>query len=441
MNLLRPVLIAVSVSCALLISCREELPGDAVDAMDSAAESYVRLVLAVGEHDPAYVDAYYGPPEWRTEVRAARLSLTEIAESASRLRIAMAGINTSADDEMSTLRHQYVTRQLQALSAYVGILQGALLPFDEESRALYDAVAPVYPRSHFEDAMAQLERLLPGEKPLAQRVEEFRQGFVVPPEKLDTVFVAAIEECRRRTQRHIQLPPDERFVIEYVTDKPWSGYNWYQGKSQSLIQVNTDLDLFVDRAIDLACHEGYPGHHVYNSLLEYHLVDGRGWMEFTVYALFSPQSLIAEGTANFGIDVAFPADERIAFERTVLFPLAGIDPGQAELYYAVLDQLARLNYAGNEAARQYLDGELTREGAVEWLVTYALMSPKRAAQRMDFIDTYRSYVINYNLGQDLVRSYIEGLGGSADDPDRRWEEFARLISSPRLPSGLRGDEQ
>jgi hypothetical protein len=70
-------------------------------------------------------------------------------------------------------------------------------------------------------------------------------------------------------------------------------------------------------------------------------------------------------------------------------------------------------------------------------VRYALMSPERAAQRVRFIDQYRSYVINYNLGQDLVRQYIEKRGGTADHPEKRWQEFAKLISSPRLPSGLR----
>ena len=95
-----------------------------------------------------------------------------------------------------------------------------------------------------------------------------------------------------------------------------------------------------------------------------------------------------------------------------------------------------LNYAHNEAARGYLDGKMTRDQAEEWLVTYALMSPDRAKQRVRFIDVYRSYVINYNLGQDLVRNYVDLRGGTADNPAKRWEEFKTLISSPRLPSGL-----
>ena len=65
------------------------------------------------------------------------------------------------------------------------------------------------------------------------------------------------------------------------------------------------------------------------------------------------------------------------------------------------------------------------------------MPHDRAAQRVRFFDQYRSYVINYNLGKDLVRRYIESRGGTADHPDARWPEFEKLLSSPRLPSGLR----
>ena len=80
----------------------------------------------------------------------------------------------------------------------------------------------------------------------------------------------------------------ESFTVEYVTGKPWGAYNWYQGDYRSQIQVNTDLLIYIDHAVDLACHEGYPGHHVYNALLEKHLGRDRGWVEYEVYLLFSP---------------------------------------------------------------------------------------------------------------------------------------------------------
>jgi hypothetical protein len=321
------------------------------------------------------------------------------------------------------------------VAARARMLKGEKLKFDDESRALYDAVAPTYPDSHFDQIISQLEAKIPGKGPLWQRYEEWRKPFVIPKEKLDTVFQLAIKECRARTLAHVGLPPNESFTVEYVTNKPWGGYNWYKGNFHSVIQVNTDLPIYIDRAVDLAAHEGYPGHHVYNSLLEKNLVQDRSWVEFSVYALFSPQSLIAEGTANFGRDVAFPSKtERMKFEKEVLFPAAGIDASRADEYYAVQDLMKQLDYAANEAARRLINGEVDESAAVQWLQKYAVMEPARAKQRVKFIQRYRSYVINYNLGEDMVHRYIEKRSGS--DPEKRWSEFAKLLSSPRLPSGL-----
>ena len=430
------------------------------DPLRSVAERYVKLVLAVGQHDADYVDAFYGPAEWRKEAEAAKLPLATIDSQAAALEAtltttgvtgAFAQPSTSAkatankpapkpqdkaEAELWGLRRQYLARQLASMRARVSMLQGKKLTFDEESLALYDAVAPVKPESEFEAVLKQLDERLPGEGSLIDRYDRYKQAFVIPKPRVDRVFQEAIRGCRQRMS-FVPLPESETFRVEYVTGKSWSGYNWYQGNFKSLIKVNTDLPIYIDRAIDLACHEGYPGHHVYNALLEKNLVQDRGWIEFTVYPLFSPQSLIAEGTANYGIEVAFPLKDRLGFERDVLFPLAGLDATKVAGYYEVLDLVDRLSYAGNEAARKYLNGEINRESAVAWLEKYAMYTKPRAEQRVRFIDQYRSYVINYNLGKDLVRAYIERKMGRDRTPQRRWREFVALLSSPRLPSGLK----
>jgi len=419
-----------------LLSAQAPAP---VDPYKSVAEQYVKLVLAVGQHDGDYVDAFYGPPEWRTEAEAAKRPLAAIDQQAAASEIELAGIAVkppAADAELWGLRRQYLKRQLASLRSRVAMLQGKRLTFDEESLALYDAVAPTKPVSEFEAVLKQLEAKLPGDGTLIERYDRFKQAFVIPTARIDRVFQEAIRGCRGRVPS-LNLPLNERFTVEYVTNKSWSGYNWYQGDFRSLIQVNTDLPIHIDRAVDLACHEGYPGHHVYNALLEQHLVKDRGWIEYTVYPLFSPQSLIAEGTANYGIEVTFSKPDRLAFEREVLFPLAGLLPARAAEYYEVLDLVDRLSYAGNEAARQYLDGKIDRAATVAWLEKYAMYTKPRAEQRVKFIEQYRSYVINYNLGKDLVRAYVERKMGREKTPQRRWREFTALLMSPRLPSGLK----
>ena len=399
----------------------------------TAAERYVKLILALGEHDADYVDAYYGPPQWRDEVRATKPSLDQIHAGALTLCEELRTTSRPADG-LDELRVIYVLRQTEALIARVEMLNGRQMSFDEESKALYDEVAPHNDEQSFQRLNAQLENELPGQGNLTDRLETFRKQFVIRRDRLDAVFKTAIDACRAITQQRMKLPPGETFTVEYVNNKSWSGYNWYQGNFRSLIQVNTDLPIFIDRAIDLACHEGYPGHHVYNTLLEKNLVRDRDWPEFTVYPLFSPQSLIAEGSANYGIDVAFPADERLQFEKESLFPVAGLDASRAEQYYRVHDLVAKTSYAGNEAARQYIDGNFNADQAGQWLTAYGLMSPERAKQRVRFIDQYRSYVINYNLGKDLVQKHVEKLAGN--DTDRRWRVFMELLSSPTLPSRL-----
>jgi hypothetical protein len=414
-------------------ACRPAAPDPR--PLDAVARRYVVLGLGLGAHDPAYVDAYYGPDSLRAAAGAESLSVAEVRTAAESL-IAVLGDSVPAyADTLVRLRHRYLRVQLASMAARARIVGGERLGFDQEAKALYDATPPHYSDAHFDSLLVRLDSLLPGRAPLAERYQRLRDRMTVAPAKVDTVFKTAIAACRARTLAHLPLPRGERFDLEYVKGTSWNAYNWYKGDYHSLIQVNLDFPILVDRAIDLACHEGYPGHHVYNALLEAQLVQERGWVEISMYPLFSPQSLIAEGSANFGIDMAFPAAERAAFERDSLFPLAGLDPALAETNAAVGRVVERLNYARNEVARRYLDGELDAAAATKAMQRYWVVSPELAAKQLRFIDTYRSYVINYNLGRDLVADWVARTGG--DSEAGRWRAFQALLSAPHLPRDLR----
>jgi hypothetical protein len=407
-------------------------------ALSEWASDYVNLVLAVGRHDANFVDAYYGPKAWKQVAEAGDpRPLAELQVETGRIQEGVAASELLPDE---ALRRDYLLGQLGAVAAHLARLEGHRFSFDDEAEALYQVRPPVTSVVTFEAALARLDHLLEGAGSVQDRYQRARERIIVPTQRVDSVFQAAIAEARDRTRRHAMLPASDHFSVEYVTGKAWSAYNWYQGDGTSVIQVNLDLPIAIDRALDLAAHEGYPGHHVYNALLEQRFAvgppEGRGWVEFTVYPLFSPQSLIAEGTANFGIEVAFPGEERLAFERDVLFPLAGLDASDAERWARVQAEMKVLAFADNEVARGYLDGHLDRPAAEAFLVRYSLRTEAQAAQRLRFIDTYRSYVINYNLGEQLVRNWVERQGGTVENPDRRWAVFVELISSPRLPRGL-----
>ena len=425
--------ISIIFTTFLAAACSDEPVATPAGDLGTLAAEYLFLELSMGLHDSAHVDAYFGPEEIRANAESAALPLTEIENRASTLATRLLNWPVKPADAMQAARVDNLVQRLGALDTRIALSRGENLSFDIESRRLFGATAPDYDAAHFDTILRDIDTLLKGEGDLSARVNRFREQFVIPANRLSAVFDAAIAECRRRTLLFIELPENESFELEYVNDKPWSGYNWYQGNSQSLIQINTDLPIFISRAVDLGCHEGYPGHHTFNTLLEKNLVEDRGWIEFSLYPLFSPQSLIAEGSGNYGVDLAFPGSERVQFEREVLFPLAGLDPTEADRYYELLELLSRLSYAGNEAARDYLNGSIDREQAVQWLVDYTLSSPERARQRTDFFDTYRSYVINYNLGKDMVREYVER---DTEDHAARWRKFEVLLSSPMSPADL-----
>jgi hypothetical protein len=400
--------------------------------VDELAQEYLFLELSMGLHDAAHVDAYFGPEAYNAAAETEAMSLDDIRLASGDLARRLAAVS-AGDNVMLAMRIDGLIARLHALDTRIAINKQEYLDFDAEALALFGSKAPDYDAAHFQAILDKVNALLPGEGPLAARVEAFNNNFVIPRDRMDAVFTAAMDECRRRTLEHIDLPENESFTIEYVNDKPWTGYNWYQGNAQSLIQLNTDFPMYISKAVDLGCHEGYPGHHTFNALLEKNLVEDQGWIEYSLYPLFSPQSLIAEGSGNYGINLAFPGDERAAFEKEILFPLAGLDTEQADLYYEVAGLIAQLDFADNEAARDYLNGDITRDEAAVWVQTYELERKDKSVQRTRFFDAYRSYVINYNHGKALVIDYVERDGADADE---RWARFEKMLSSPMLPADL-----
>ena len=336
-HILAAALLAISVA-----ACRGEAPKPD-GRVDAIARDYVLLSLEIGEKEEGYIDAYYGPAEIQAKAKAeaAKLSLAELAKRTEALRQRVAAIPAEGDS-LDARRIRFLAAQLTAAATRLRMMQGERLSFADEAKGLFGVVPEIKPLSSYDPVLAKIETLVPGTGPLPERMEAFQDRFNIPKERLKPVFDAAIAECKRRTLEHIALPKNESFTMEFVTGKSWSGYNYYKGNAHSLIQVNTDLPIRISRAVDLGCHEGYPGHHVLNVLLEQRLTKGRGWIEYSVYPLYSPQSLIAEGSANYGIDLAFPGDDQLKFETATIYPLAGLPTADAANYLALRDAMKEL---------------------------------------------------------------------------------------------------
>jgi hypothetical protein len=268
-------------------------------------------------------------------------------------------------------------------------------------------VAPPADEMEVSAARAELDRLLPGKGPLAPRYAVFQKRFLVPKDRLERALERALAESRRRTLEHLELPGNERIRIEPVSGAPWPAFTRYLRGSESALQVNEDFPLAVSNLLEIATHEAYPGHHTMN------LLRGRD-----VNELDRKEAIRDEGAAGYALELAFPGDERLSFEKDVLFPLAGLDPREAELHFRVEREIRRLAPLRVDAARAYLDRKRDRVQSVLFLEREALVPAPWAFLR--FVDRYRTYVVAYTEGVDLVRRRIEG---SADP----WREYAACI--------------
>jgi len=404
-----------------------------VDSMGAIADDFVRLGLLFQNHDPTpYL--YIGPEALRTEARSQSVPLDTIVAQLQDLQSRIDELPAAAvpDDQR---RRRDLTDRITALAARGRILMAEYpAGFDEETRLIFGVQVPAYDEAHFRAIAAQLDEIIPGEGDLVARVAAFREQFVIPPERLEAVIGRAMEECRARTRAHMALPDDERVTLNITSGKHWVGFTEYRGGGRSIVHLNRDVPVHIERAIELGCHEGYPGHHVHATLVEQELLMRRGWTEYSLITLLGPLAVVAEGAASFAMDLAFSREERIEFERSVLLPLAGLKVEQLDTYYHFIDLLDELNFARNEVARKYLYGGMPREQAVRWLMEFGLETRGTAEQRLNFIDAQRAYVVTYNYGKKLVREYV--LSRARPGSDDAWQTFYEVLATPLMPADL-----
>lgn len=416
-------MIRLSAACLSIPALLAAAPAVPEKALNRAAEDYVKLVLAVGRHDASFVDAYYGPKHWK------ELAAKGAPVPLAKLKLRTEALLKTVRKAPASPRRAFLEKQLVATDGFLRRLSGEKLSLAQEAKLLYDIALPEVSLVRLAEARKQIEALVPGDGPLEARVAALQAKFIVPADKLPALCEVALAETKHRTEGLMPLPKGERFRLEFVKQKPWGGYNWYEGKLSSLIQVNTDLPMALDRVAPLLAHEGYPGHHVYNATLESRLVVGKLWVEYTIYPLHSPQSLIAEGTAEAALGVIMSDAEHRAFLRTKLAPMAGLDVAELDRYLDLQKALGALSKARLHATRMQLEEGKPEVEVVDFLVKQGLMTEPRAKKALEFSRVNRAYVYTYDVGKSLVEAWI-GQG-----PDRK-ARFVDLLSRPVTPSEL-----
>jgi len=187
---------------------------------------------------------------------------------------------------------------VRGLRASAGVLAGEGPSDADEVEQCYGVRPRRTDESVFAAAHDELDRLLPGAGPVAERHRAWEESIRVPGDAVERAVTAVIEEARRQTQALVELPEGEDVAVEIVHDEPWLAFCQYLGGLQSRISVNVGLPISAIELLTLAVHETYPGHHTERCCKEETLVRGRGLLEETLVLVPTPQSMVAEGIAT-----------------------------------------------------------------------------------------------------------------------------------------------
>ncbi len=403
--------------------------------MASLVERYVGLGLAVGRHIPGYVDAYYGPPALAE--RAAAGPPEDPALLVDRARALLAALDagepleaagTGAPDpgtEAGRRRRRWLRAQLVGVLTTVRVLGGEHLAYADEVELSYGVRPRRLPADELAAVHRELDALVPGSGPLAERLVAWREAQAIPPDRLEPALHSLAEDLRERTSRLFSLPEGEHVDFALVTSKPWSGFNHYLGDLRSRVEINVDLPVLATSIAHLVAHEAYPGHHSEHTRKEVGLVRARRQLEETIFLVGTPQCLLAEGLADLGLEVVVGSG-LVELLAEHLRPLKiGYDPDAVTVLAQAGETLGAAR--ANAAFRLHEDGA-DPEVVVTELAREALLPRKRAEKAVEFLldPTWRAYITCYVEGVRRCRDFVGG----------RPERFARLLGEQLTPDDL-----
>jgi hypothetical protein len=396
---------------------------------EQAAETFVGLTLRLGAmtgHEEE-VDSYFGPETLHPAAQDDPGGVVQLRTDADALLSRM----ELEEAAHPTPRGSRLLVQIRSFDNLLQIIGPAARSesFEDEAQRLYARSVPSLEAGAAHQVIAALEAAVPGPGPLSQRMAGFYRDFIVPADRRRVVFERALRECRSRTLAHWQLPRAEKIDVEWTDSVP-AAWHRYRGGWRSTLQINPDAVALVGSAIDVACHEGYPGHHAQFLLQDQRAQPAGLPVEDRVVLLRSPASVLREGAANFGVELAFPFEERVAFDERVLFPLARLDPRQARRYETVHRLVDQLSAAAAPIIASYCDHQLSSDDAEQQLANKALVTSPSAL--LEFTDHYGAYVLGYTTVRDSVRAYVTTrvTARSRITAGDDWSVLSELVSDP-----------
>ncbi|WP_179471897.1 DUF885 domain-containing protein [Mycolicibacterium vinylchloridicum] len=394
---------------------------------------YLTLGLRFDRIEEGYVDSFTGDPELRRAVADEPApEPAELARQADRLLAELPQVPREAG--FTDQRADFIGAHLRALAFSARKFAGEQVGFVDEVRNYFDVEISRGDPERYRAAHARIDEVLTGSGSLVERMEAHRRADEIPPDRLEECMHAFSSALRDTVRATYPLPDTETIVYEVVTDKPWSGFNYYEGNYRSTVAVNADLKQQMANLPRLVAHESYPGHHTEHCRKEAGLVAGRDQQEQTIFLVNTPQCLMAEGLADLALHAAVgPGWGRWAAEIYADLGLR-FDGERAE---ALAEATAALADVRQDAALMLHDEHRDADDVVAFLQRWLLVDDTRARQMLRFLSSplWRAYTSTYVEGYRLLRTWLDDRPAGVSLTDR----FGRLLDEPLIPSALRVD--
>jgi len=344
-------------------------------------------------------------------------------------------LNSNQYDNTIKLRAQWINSSLKAIDFSIRQTNGEVTDFDKESLQYFGIQAPKFDEQYFQNINQNLDKILPGKGSVKDRYLSLSQKFTIPRDKIDTIIKTLIAEVRRRTIYYLDLPKDESVSLGYITKVSFAGATRYLGNNRSDVLVNTEFPLNIYQAIEVICHETYPGHHVYNLLMDKHIRE-KDWEEMYFSPLFGPQGFMNEAIASYGREMIFSNKEMKRYSKEVLLPLAGLDTTDFDLYNKAFFIRSNVKYLNNEVSRGQMQGTLSEVEIISLGMNYGFLTKEEALYLLTNIKNYRCLTICFNYGADLIRKFINDRC-QTNDEKCKWDLFNWIIDNPTTPAELK----
>jgi len=404
---------------------------------DHLIDEYLLLGLRFDRIEEGYVDAFTGDPRLRGQVADEPApEPAGLARQADRLLAGLSGVPRSSDPAagFTDQRADFIAAHLRALGCAGRRFAGEDIGFVDEVRHYFDVEISRGEPDRYRAAHARIDEVLGGTGGLVERMEADRRADEIPADRLEDCVRAFSSALRDVVRSTYPLPDTETVVYEVVTDKPWSGFNYYEGDYRSTVAINADLKQQMSNLPGLVAHESYPGHHTEHCRKEAGLVAGLGHGEQTIFLVNTPQCLMAEGLADLALHAAVGPGWGVWAAEIYADLGLRFDGERAE---ALSQARAALAEVRQDAALMLHDEHRDVDDVAAFLQRWLLVDDTRARQSLRFLSSplWRAYTSTYVEGYRLLRTWLEDRPADVGPTER----FGRLLDEPLIPSSLRAE--